>query len=281
MSILLPSPRSSQPDYPVLVDYRNSIASGLIVSTAMTPAGAAYDSSRRGRNSNIITSANVTRKSGSSGTNLDFDGSQAEASVSFGNISFNQFIGLTIEVDFTVRSLASTATLVGKRTGSSCFFLCVSTGGRLQFTGFFAGGIFLTWQSADSTIVVNRQTHCIFSFLNRYGSMYINGSPVVLARNDAPTGTGLSLDDTNAAPLQLGRFTDGSPMTGSISLANVWGRGLSDAEAYSRYVNRWSLFTAPKGVMLSDFSGAAPSPTIYEFQSFSRGVGRGIARGIA
>jgi hypothetical protein len=65
-------------------------------------------------------------------------------------------------------------------------------------------------------------------------------------------------------------------------MVNIWGRSLSNAEAYSRYINRWSLFAPSKNVMLSDFSGAAPpAPTIYEFQTFGRGVGRGIARGIA
>jgi hypothetical protein len=59
-----------------------------------------------------------------------------------------------------------------------------------------------------------------------------------------------------------GGFTDGSPISGGFSAFNFNGGG-----------------TTTPGVI--SFDNGVVSSTIYEFQSFNRGVGRGIARGIA
>lgn len=277
MSILLPTPRSNQPDYPVLVDSSNQIANGLIVSAVMTPAGAVYDASRRGRNSNFVTSTNIKRLSGSSGTNLDFDGSQAEASVSFGTgYNFNGLLGLTIEADFTIRSIGpGNSTIVGKNgPDPECFLLYITSVGRLALYQYMSGGVSLQWQSQDNSIVVNRQTHVVASFRNQVVSLYINGRLATLARNDGTTN--LSLADKNTIPLQIGRNSNGLALTGSISMVNIWSRGLSDAEAYSRYMNRWGLFAAPRGVSVTvssiTYTYARPSSDITTQWSTSSGT---------
>ena len=69
------------------------------------------------------------------------------------------------------------------------------------------------------------------------------------------------------------------PDNANTALTLVHNRSLSSAEIISLWQNPWQVFV-PAATYLS-LGAAPPAPTIYEFQSFSRGVGRGIARGIA
>ena len=86
-------------------------------------------------------------------------------------------------------------------------------------------------------------------------------------------GSSLSLTSVAFAPsnnignLQISGWQSGEYYPGRFRAYGRWSRALSDAEAQS-------MANTPQQIL------ASPT-TVYEFASFNRGVGRGIARGIA
>lgn len=104
--------------------------------------------------------------------------------------------------------------------------------------------------------------------------MSINGSTCsgsTVSSYSLPTTQQLSLADSSDSYW--------TTFIGGVYAIFGWnGIALSLSQLHSLSVNPWQLFSSP--VYYLPLSGAI-SPTIYEFQSLSRGVGRGIARGIA
>ena len=256
MSILLPSPRYSQPDISPAVGQANPLSIGLLASFPMVAGGRLYDASKNVNHSNQINFNNTFWSSGSSGTQLKFNGSQADGSVSWGDVGwFNSVTGsLTFEIEFFLPSLPSAGTvgtLIGKyNTGTDgSFTISVNENGRIQFYFLLSTIIFQTWRSNDFVISAGSTYHVVFSWRNsNNASWYLNGKNMPFGTTPAPTNNGMI---TTTAPFQFGRIVSGDNLTGSIGMVNIWRRALTDAEAYSRYINRWSMFAAPKGISVS------------------------------
>lgn len=100
------------------------------------------------------------------------------------------------------------------------------------------------------------------------------------------TGTGGSATTTSASGTARLRFfagRDADPAFGADGkyfLHYIWNRALSKSEVESISANPYQIF-APLSLVYLPTGAAPPVTTIYEFQSLNRGVGRGIARGIA
>lgn len=281
MSIILPSPRSSQPDVFPVVNPGNPLARGLLASFPMVAGGRMYDASVNRRHSNQLSFSNMSWSSGPSVSRLKFDGSQAVGSASWGNASWVQGIGaITFEFEFSINNAAAGGTILNKWGSSSAdwsFLVEVGTNGTVYFV-IMADALYI-WQTATGVFSSNVNYHVVCTWPGGANAKaYVNGiERTYTTAPAAPTG-GIRIGGAN---FQIATNNSGGGPACSVGMVNIWNRALTNAEAYSRYMNRWSLFAPSKSVMLSDFSGAAPAPTIYELQSFSRGVGRGIAGGIA
>jgi hypothetical protein len=127
--------------------------------------------------------------------------------------------------------------------------------------------------SSDGTIA----NGYYFAVQGAYGAIARNGSfvasyPISGGHNVNTTDTEVKIEKVSSVinvyagpiggPTLIGSYTDGSPISGGFS--GLW-------------MNSGATTTAGS---ISFDNGVAAS-TIYEFASFNRGVGRGIARGIA
>jgi len=123
--------------------------------------------------------------------------------------------------------------------------------------------VFTTIASNISAITINTEFTIVITKSGTSGKYFLKGgsSPISFTSNTF-AGTKLL---TN---LRIGGWAGSEYYPGRFRAYGRWTRALSDAEAQSMADNPQQILTAP----------VTP---IYEFQSFSRGVGRGIARGIA
>lgn len=281
MSIISPSVRFSQPDFFPAVNPANPLSRGLLASFPMVAGGRMYDASANARHGNQIDFTNVSWSSLSSGSRLKLDGSQANGSASWGDVQWVRNLGaITFEFEFAINNASTGGNILTKwGTGGpdNSFIVGCGTSGTMQFV-IKADAVY-TWQTATSLISSNTNNHVVCTWAGGTNAkIYVNG--IERTYTTVPGSVTGNIRTSNY-DFQIARRNDLAGPACSVGMVNVWNRALTNAEAYFRYINRWGLFAPSKSVMLSDFSGAAPAPTIYELQSFSRGVGRGIAGGIA
>lgn len=175
-------------------------------------------------------------------------------------------------------------------TDYSLFLTFSRSGTTPNFSQLFrqlesGGGSFYGIQcDSPATTVRNYLNNSYVSISNDLSSITTNTEFTVVITKTGTTGKYFYKSGSAAIGYTSGTFSGSKTLTsievggwsgggliiypGRFRAYGRWTRALSDAEAQS-------MANTPQQII------ASAAPTIYEFNSFSRGIGRGIARGIA
>ena len=280
MSLYLPRRVSKQPQGNAAVNWSNPITAGLEVAILHGQQNLA-----------AINLANPYLSFSISNTGSNFIKSVGSDFVGLGNrfadnsftFQSNATLGLrnTSPTGYTLGSVAIATTSGVSATfinqdragGTRNFQFRVNTSNQLEFITFTGGSTIFTTASWPNRLVGGAVAAAV------------SGTSAALAADGVLTKATISsannLSNT-AERLDIAKYgsTGTSNWIGTISLSTLWSRRLTDDELVAWTRNPWQIFAPSSSTYLS-LGAAPPAPTIYEFQSFSRGVGRGIARGIA
>ena len=224
-----------------IIDYSNPVTRGLLVSWPMITAGnQVLDASNNRRHSNTMVTTDVSWTHDINGRQLTFTGSQTSGAVSWGDVSWLD--GLTTaswEIDFVITNISNGAKLFAKWGGSFSILISVGSTGQISFIPH-VGGSMRFWYSANGTISANTRYHLVIVWNGgNSASFFLNGVRGTFTTVPSSFSGGLNATTNN---LQLGIGDDGTPLTGSIGMVNVWNRPLTDSEALDRYSKRWNIF---------------------------------------
>jgi hypothetical protein len=224
-----------------IIDYSNPVTRGLLVSWPMITAGnQVLDASNNRRHSNTMVTTDVSWTHGINGRQLTFTGSQTSGAVSWGDVPWlDGLTTITVEIDFVITNISNSAKLFAKWGGSFSILISVGSSGQISFIPH-VGGSMRFWYSANGTISANTRYHLVIVWNGgNSASFFLNGVRGTFTTVPSSFSGGLNATTNN---LQLGVADDGTPLTGSIGMVNVWNRPLTDSEALDRYSKRWNIF---------------------------------------
>lgn len=155
------------------------------------------------------------------------------------------------------------------------FFIC-SSGLAGSYFGTSSSGNVITSSTQLSALPRFCQLAITISGVGASLKIYADG--IEIGSSSAIVSTAVTMSE-----VRLFSRTDGYPNTADngtqCSFFGVWSRALTQKEIIAVRQNPYQLLSKSSKTLF--YPDAAPAPTIYEFQSLNRGVGRGIARGIA
>jgi hypothetical protein len=255
--ILLPRYFSSQPQTPVY---------------AVPQAGIAYNSATRidAVNSASACVGNPARRVTNFGFSdvLDTSGKYVDIKP-LSPVFITPFcLAIYFKLPGAVNNNGTILTLLGTAGLNNRIDLYFIAGGAIKLDYYSSTGSATAFDSGAGSISAGESY--VVALVNNNGTLqlYING--VIKGSASAPTRDG------EASVLKFGG--SGAGAVPNIDLAGIFlTRG---ASGFANLINSpWGLF---KNQPLKLFNvSETPVTPVYEFQSFSRGVGRGIARGIA
>lgn len=265
MPLYLPRKIAAQPQGRVRVDFSNPLADRMTFAWTASNGffeSVAGDARNYAVNGNLVV--NGVRSSRGVVQNTSVNGSViwGMRGRTVNNIS-NQF---TTGCAFQVRDLSADNPDVFSVTNFGTAFNKIGlSASKVQASTTAAN----TTVSSDNTVAVGDWVYVVYVLQNNNFQLYINGI------KQSSTGSGsliTAAQNYNYVEINASRV--------NLLTAFVSTRTWSQAEVTSWNNNPWQIFM-PTGVVFLPTGTAPPVTTANTFQSFSRGVGRGIARGIA
>ena len=237
-------PWTSQPQYPVQIDWSNPLTQGLVGLFDSVNGIDLVDGGFPSTNS-------VTRGVISKGRIANFSNS---AQIYPHKPRYATTGALTIFTPLVVTSLANYSGILSKssnyltfpfelRLGSSPTTSEIDFqrgGGGVAASAFKGSGSLI---SANPGVVQYLAVRCISGDLNTAPDVFVNKTKTTLARNGYNIITGTAAD--NGSSLRVGnRFDTTTYLNGGIQYLGLWNRALSDSEILSLSDNPWQIFQA-------------------------------------
>jgi len=262
----------SQPQSPQRINYNNPLALGMIA--AGWPKSRLYVT----QNATPIVSGRDARNLGVQAWEAQSVSAANQPTFSMPSTTSAEW---TIIADFgrVVSQNYQAGVILLSPTGSQSHVMFVESGFKANgWLGSQGGGTFgLNMESTISPLTGFSQLAVTISGAAQTGKLYGNGREI-----GSNVGT-ITNTPATVSQARLFRRTDSYPNPAAngtqCSFFGVWARALTQKEIASVNENPYQLLSVPSKYLI--YPGETPATTIYEFQSFSRGVGRGIARGIA
>ena len=276
--IYLKKLRTSQPQGSLQINWGNPLAQGLSAAFDLQSSRDLITQATPSVNTSTRTARNQkVGRAFSAGTNTQFPHRS----------NFALTGQMTALVVMDINALSDYTAIIAKQATATTYNIyefraANTTSGNLSLVEGSATD-YAIWDSPSSIISAGfsgvvgftRDTNVAATGTRNF---YANGRKFSSSLTRSMTG---NIADDGLSPVYLGTRADGvTKLNGNIYLTALWSRVLSDSEITSFSNNPWQIF-APSSLAYLSSSAEPPAPTIYEFQSFSRGVGRGIARGIA
>lgn len=227
--LLLPHKWKELPNYPVQLNWNHPIARKLLFF-AIPQGGKGTDLVSLADSSALGSGVSIGGGRGNQpGRAFNFSGSQATGACSWGDTTFLDGVrGFT--VDMLLRS--GDGKPFSKWGSGNSFLVQISAGNVIWVTDDIAS--LRSRRDSTTTTVPSFQFHLTCSWedsgvVSNNGAIYFDGI-------SQPTGSASNLSTgaaNSAAVLQLGVASDGSPITGSIHFARIWGRTLTQYEVLS------------------------------------------------
>jgi hypothetical protein len=129
---------------------------------------------------------------------------------------------------------------------------------------FYSNNAYVSSSLDLSSITASTEYTIVYVKTGTTAKIFVKGAGSAISQ----TGVNNLAYGSNIGSLQISAWSSGEYYPGRFRAYGRWSRALSDAEAQS-------MADTPQQII------ASAAPTIYEFASFNRGIGRGIARGIA
>lgn len=269
--------RTNQPQGPIQVDWGNPLARGLSAAFDLQSSRDLITQATPSVNTSIqIIKNQKVGRAFSAGTNTQFPHRS--------NFALTGVMTALVLMD--VNALSGYTPIITKQATSTTYNIY-----ELRASTEFGGAMALVegrltdyavWETASP--VISAGFSGVVGFTRNANTVtgernfYANGKKFSSTITRSMTG---NITDDGLSPVYLGTRQDAvTKLNGNIYLAVLWSRVLSDNEIASFSANPWQIF-APSYSMLLASGAAPPASTIYEFNSLNRGVGRGIARGIA
>lgn len=250
-ALIRPRRLTSQPQYPAQVDTGNPIARGLINLYSR-----GFDAAT---NRIIPASDGAQLVSTSRGMALPLGGTNYA--------ELTSTIGSTGSVTYVAEFMATVGSGSGQddiiALGDRCTLRANTFNGRVEFYTY--NGV--DWNeetTGDGTFVLNvpAVAVAVHDLVAGTNQIYLYQAGVLLRS----ASTAASPRSTGAHPLRIGLDDETSrSLQGMVSLAGVFNRALTDAEARSLVVNPWQLLKAQAASRYGAFSVQEPAPVVTRF----------------
>lgn len=238
-TIIIPNRWTRQPTGMVEVDWNHPITRDLTFFCSPF-SGIICDIAK---NRTIVPNGvNSTVINAMSGKAINFNGSQNNLEVSFGDVTDIDGIR-AITVDFDTHINSNTNAKPFNKWDNGNAFLVQYSAGNILWVVDNGAGTRSRRDTTDTPIVANIRNHVSCSFkdsgtVSNDGKIYVNGKLSAMTNvSNACTGIG-----NVAAALQFGR-SQGAPssITGNMQFARIWKRSLDISEVVSLYENPWQI----------------------------------------
>lgn len=234
-------PWTSQPQYPVQIDWSNPLTRGLVGLFDSVNSIDLVDNGFPSTNS-------VTQGVVSKGRIANFSNS---AQIYPHKPRYAVTGALTIFTPLVVTSLANYSGILSKSSDYSTFpfelrlgaspttsEINFERGGGGTASAFKGSGSLI---SANPGVVQYLVVRCISGDINIAPDVFVNKAKTTLGRNGYATITGTASD--NGSALRVGnRFDTTTYLNGGIQYLGLWNRALSDSEILSLSDNPWQIF---------------------------------------